>query len=159
MGTLRDLQLALQEKIEELRQRDELIDELEAELDEKDALIRKLQIELDKYRSVLISPGSPRTRQGLADDSVPRSPFTNHVGNLTNSNPTTPTPVTITAATASTTSTITRINHGAATHHLNSSTCGSELRPKRTAISAEPASIHSMHTLPFPAKRVAKSPA
>lgn len=157
MGTLRDLQLALQEKIEELRQRDELIDELEAELDEKDALIRKLQIELDKYRSVLISPGSPRTRQGLADDSVPRSPFTNHVGNHTSSNPTTTsTPVT---TTASTTSTITKINHGAATHHLNTSTCGSELRPKRTAISAEPASIHSMHTLPFPAKRVAKSPA
>ena len=53
MGTLRDLQLALQEKIEELRQRDELIDELESELDEKDALIQQLQNELDKYRSVL----------------------------------------------------------------------------------------------------------
>ena len=33
MGTLRDLQYALQEKIEELRQRDALIDELELELD------------------------------------------------------------------------------------------------------------------------------
>ncbi|PVD38920.1 hypothetical protein C0Q70_01545 [Pomacea canaliculata] len=75
MGTLRDLQLALQEKIEELRQRDELIDELEAELDEKDALIRKLQIELDKYRSVLISPGSPRTRQGLATTRSPAAPL------------------------------------------------------------------------------------
>lgn len=40
MGTLRDLQLALQEKIEELRQRDDLIDELEVELDEKDAVIQ-----------------------------------------------------------------------------------------------------------------------
>ncbi|KAH9487994.1 hypothetical protein Btru_066768 [Bulinus truncatus] len=55
MGTLRDLQLALQEKIEELRQRDDLIDELESELDEKESLIQRLQRELDKYRSVLPS--------------------------------------------------------------------------------------------------------
>ncbi|XP_035524477.1 cGMP-dependent protein kinase 1-like [Morone saxatilis] len=53
MGTLRDLQYALQEKIEELRQRDTLIDELELELDQKDELIQRLQNELDKYRSVL----------------------------------------------------------------------------------------------------------
>ena len=59
MGTLRDLQLALQEKIQELRQRDELIDELEAELDEKDTVIRTLQGELDKYRSVLTTPRTP----------------------------------------------------------------------------------------------------
>ncbi|KAJ1066921.1 hypothetical protein K5549_000621 [Capra hircus] len=57
MGTLRDLQYALQEKIEELRQRDALIDELELELDQKDELIQKLQNELDKYRSV------PRTKR------------------------------------------------------------------------------------------------
>lgn len=50
-GTLRDLQLALQLKIEELRQRDALIDELELELDTKDDLIRQLQVELDRYRS------------------------------------------------------------------------------------------------------------
>lgn len=50
-GTLRDLQLALQLKIEELRQRDALIDELELELDTKDDLIRQLQIELDRFRS------------------------------------------------------------------------------------------------------------
>lgn len=50
-GTLRDLQLALQLKIEELRQRDALIDELELELDTKDDLIRQLQIELDSHRS------------------------------------------------------------------------------------------------------------
>ncbi|XP_029639196.1 cGMP-dependent protein kinase 1 isoform X1 [Octopus sinensis] len=56
MGTLRDLQLALREKIEELRQRDVLIDELELDLDEKDEVIRKLQNELDKYRSVLKPP-------------------------------------------------------------------------------------------------------
>ncbi|TWW82029.1 cGMP-dependent protein kinase 1 [Takifugu flavidus] len=53
MGTLRDLQYALQLKIEELRQRDTLIDELELELDQKDELIQRLQNELDKYRSVL----------------------------------------------------------------------------------------------------------
>ncbi|XP_041825101.1 cGMP-dependent protein kinase 1-like isoform X2 [Melanotaenia boesemani] len=51
IGTLRDLQLALQLKIEELRQRDALIDELELELDTKDDLIRQLQIELDRHRN------------------------------------------------------------------------------------------------------------
>ena len=58
MGTLRDMQLSLQEKMEELRQRDELIDELESELDDKDELIKKLQNELDKYRSVLKPPST-----------------------------------------------------------------------------------------------------
>ncbi|XP_037547226.1 cGMP-dependent protein kinase 1 isoform X1 [Nematolebias whitei] len=53
MGTLRDLQYALQEKVQELRQRDALIDELELELDQKDELIQRLQNELDKYRSVI----------------------------------------------------------------------------------------------------------
>uniref|UniRef100_A0A8C9VH43 Protein kinase cGMP-dependent 1 n=1 Tax=Scleropages formosus TaxID=113540 RepID=A0A8C9VH43_SCLFO len=62
MGTLRDLQYALQEKIEELRQRDALIDELELELDQKDELIQKLQNELDKYRSVMI-PGTQQVRK------------------------------------------------------------------------------------------------
>lgn len=61
MGTLRDLQLALQEKIEELKQRDQLIDELESELDEKDNMIDKLQTELDKYRSIL----KPATEQNF----------------------------------------------------------------------------------------------
>lgn len=59
MGTLRDLQYALQEKIEELRQRDALIDELELELDQKDELIQKLQTELDKYRAVVRPAASP----------------------------------------------------------------------------------------------------
>ncbi|XP_034457431.1 cGMP-dependent protein kinase 1-like isoform X3 [Hippoglossus hippoglossus] len=49
-GTLRDLQLALQLKIEELRQRDALIDELELELDTKDDVIRQLQLEMDRHR-------------------------------------------------------------------------------------------------------------
>ncbi|XP_042564099.1 cGMP-dependent protein kinase 1-like [Clupea harengus] len=58
MGTLRDLQFALQLKIEELRQRDTLIDELELELDAKDDLIRRLQGELDRMRVTLGTPGS-----------------------------------------------------------------------------------------------------
>uniref|UniRef100_A0A8C9T620 cGMP-dependent protein kinase n=1 Tax=Scleropages formosus TaxID=113540 RepID=A0A8C9T620_SCLFO len=66
MGTLRDLQYALQEKIEELRQRDALIDELELELDQKDELIQKLQNELDKYRSVI----RPATQQVHNKQSV-----------------------------------------------------------------------------------------
>lgn len=57
-GTLRDLQLALQLKIEELRQRDALIDELELELDTKDDLIRQLQIELDSHRSSAQQPAN-----------------------------------------------------------------------------------------------------
>ncbi|XP_019745170.1 cGMP-dependent protein kinase 1-like [Hippocampus comes] len=57
MGTLRDLQFALQLKIEELRQRDTLIDELELELDTKDELIRRLQEELDRYRASVVLPG------------------------------------------------------------------------------------------------------
>uniref|UniRef100_A0A8C6WV42 Cyclic nucleotide-binding domain-containing protein n=1 Tax=Neogobius melanostomus TaxID=47308 RepID=A0A8C6WV42_9GOBI len=58
MGTLRDLQFALQLKIEELRQRDTLIDELELELDTKDELIRRLQEELDRYRATFSLPGT-----------------------------------------------------------------------------------------------------
>uniref|UniRef100_A0A3Q0R6L8 cGMP-dependent protein kinase n=1 Tax=Amphilophus citrinellus TaxID=61819 RepID=A0A3Q0R6L8_AMPCI len=58
MGTLRDLQFALQLKIEELRQRDTLIDELELELDTKDELIRRLQEELDRYRTTVSLPGA-----------------------------------------------------------------------------------------------------
>ncbi|XP_033181368.1 cGMP-dependent protein kinase 1-like isoform X2 [Mastacembelus armatus] len=58
-GTLRDLQLALQLKIEELRQRDALIDELELELDTKDDLIRQLQMELDRHRSSSQLPACP----------------------------------------------------------------------------------------------------
>ncbi|KAG7217999.1 hypothetical protein INR49_020713 [Caranx melampygus] len=66
MGTLRDLQYALQEKIEELRQRDALIDELELELDQKDELIQRLQNELDKYRSVI----RPATAQQVQAQQV-----------------------------------------------------------------------------------------
>ncbi|XP_040032630.1 protein kinase cGMP-dependent 1b isoform X4 [Gasterosteus aculeatus] len=71
MGTLRDLQYALQEKIEELRQRDTLIDELELELDQKDELIQRLQTELDKYRSVL-RPATAQQVQAQQQNLVPQ---------------------------------------------------------------------------------------
>lgn len=64
MGTLRDLQFALQLKIEELRQRDTLIDELELELDTKDELIRRLQEELDRYRANVPLPGASAAGAG-----------------------------------------------------------------------------------------------
>lgn len=64
MGTLRDLQFALQLKIEELRQRDTLIDELELELDTKDELIRRLQEELDRYRATVNLPGPSEAGAG-----------------------------------------------------------------------------------------------
>uniref|UniRef100_A0A8C7GMA7 cAMP-dependent protein kinase type II-alpha regulatory subunit n=1 Tax=Oncorhynchus kisutch TaxID=8019 RepID=A0A8C7GMA7_ONCKI len=64
MGTLRDLQFALQLKIEELRQRDTLIDELELELDAKDDLIRRLQGELDRYRATITPPESSGAIEG-----------------------------------------------------------------------------------------------
>jgi len=47
LGTLRDLQLALQLKVEELRQRDALIDELELELDAQDLQLHRLQLDQD----------------------------------------------------------------------------------------------------------------
>ncbi|XP_033986660.1 cGMP-dependent protein kinase 1-like [Trematomus bernacchii] len=65
-GTLRDLQLALQLKIEELRQRDALIDDLELELDTKDDLIRLLQEELDRQRGGQQSGGG----RGAEDTGV-----------------------------------------------------------------------------------------
>ena len=71
MGTLRDPQLALQVKIEELRQRDQLIDELELDLDEKDALIQRLQTELDKYRSIMRRPFDGNSSWTSSDDSGP----------------------------------------------------------------------------------------
>nr|XP_033934115.1 cGMP-dependent protein kinase 1-like [Pseudochaenichthys georgianus] len=63
-GTLRDLQLALQLKIEELRQRDALIDDLELELDTKDDLIRRLQDDLDRQRGGQQSGGGGRGGRG-----------------------------------------------------------------------------------------------
>ncbi|RUS72017.1 hypothetical protein EGW08_020223 [Elysia chlorotica] len=95
MGTLRDLQLALQEKIEELRQRDSLIDELEGELDEKESLIQRLQTELDKYRSILpsatgtaVGTPSPHRPGSRSPGSTFLSPATKgRLGLLTNGSP------------------------------------------------------------------------
>ncbi|KAM9391496.1 cGMP-dependent protein kinase 1 [Pholidichthys leucotaenia] len=69
MGTLRDLQYALQLKIEELRQRDTLIDELELELDTKDELIRRLQEELDRYRTAVPLPGASAAGAAQNEDN------------------------------------------------------------------------------------------
>ncbi|XP_034534332.1 cGMP-dependent protein kinase 1-like [Notolabrus celidotus] len=78
-GTLRDLQLALQLKIEELRQRDSLIDELELELDTKDDLIRQLQVELDRHRSAPTQTAntgetSPSTGAAVQPPAAPDEP-------------------------------------------------------------------------------------
>lgn len=69
MATLRELQAALRSKLVELRQRDELLDELEEELDSKDAVIQALCEELDKYRSILDSSMGP----GGATTTAPRT--------------------------------------------------------------------------------------
>ena len=53
MGSLRDLQQALQQKDSEIKMRDSRISVLEQELKKKDETIRNLNRELDKYRSVL----------------------------------------------------------------------------------------------------------
>ncbi|TDH02479.1 hypothetical protein EPR50_G00173060 [Perca flavescens] len=77
-GTLRDLQLALQLKIEELRQRDSLIDELELELDTKDDLIRQLQVELDRHRSAsrhaANAADTPSTGEAVQTPAAPDEP-------------------------------------------------------------------------------------
>lgn len=72
MGSLRELQHALQEKNSELKMKDSRIMALEQELRRKDELVRRLESELDKYRSVL-QPNVPsavgRTRnqrQGIS---------------------------------------------------------------------------------------------
>lgn len=70
MGTLRDLQFALQLKIEELRQRDTLIDELELELDTKDELIRRLQEELDRYRATVSVSGPCGANAGTENTTM-----------------------------------------------------------------------------------------
>uniref|UniRef100_A0A3Q1GGG4 cAMP-dependent protein kinase type II-alpha regulatory subunit n=1 Tax=Acanthochromis polyacanthus TaxID=80966 RepID=A0A3Q1GGG4_9TELE len=71
MRVLMDLQLALQLKIEELRQRDALIDELELELDTKDDLIRQLQVELDRHRKQTASTDEPQRTKRQAISAEP----------------------------------------------------------------------------------------
>ncbi|GFO04262.1 cGMP-dependent protein kinase 1 [Plakobranchus ocellatus] len=132
MGTLRDLQLALQEKIEELRQRDSLIDELEGELDEKDSLIQRLQTELDKYRSILPSATSAATQ------SNPRSKLQGSPGSHKSASGSTflnQTP---------------RGHHGLTNGGVAAGGCGAVLkeeRTKRLAISAEPAVFNPQQLL------------
>ena len=132
MGTLRDLQLALQQKIEELRQRDALIDELELELDEKDALIQKLQTELDKYRSIL----KPAT---IVAPPPPPQPGPQLGPQPTNNSQPPPPPAP-------------PLPEGEGTNHLNSNP-----RTKRTAISAEPASSRTAQELQTCLRRIPKS--
>uniref|UniRef100_A0AAZ3Q4M6 cGMP-dependent protein kinase n=1 Tax=Oncorhynchus tshawytscha TaxID=74940 RepID=A0AAZ3Q4M6_ONCTS len=74
MGTLRDLQFALQLKIEELRQRDSLIDELELELDTKDDLIRQLQTELDRHRNAPQHAGATGSTENTGPGLSPPVP-------------------------------------------------------------------------------------
>lgn len=69
MATLREFQIALQEKIEQLRQRDDIIYDLETELAEKDAIIDRLQFELGRIRCLLSggnvnSPGVASSTNG-----------------------------------------------------------------------------------------------
>ena len=75
MASLRQLQLCLREKIEEVRQRDQLIDELEAELDEKDILVQKLYNELDKYRAIVRHYSSSPPEIGEPPSSRPTNGF------------------------------------------------------------------------------------
>ncbi|XP_057314487.1 cGMP-dependent protein kinase 1-like isoform X1 [Hydractinia symbiolongicarpus] len=69
MGSLKDLQQALQQKDNEIKTKDSRISILEQELKKKDETIRNLNRELDKYRSVLqpttTTTAANKTRQRL----------------------------------------------------------------------------------------------
>uniref|UniRef100_A0A914XKX9 cGMP-dependent protein kinase n=1 Tax=Plectus sambesii TaxID=2011161 RepID=A0A914XKX9_9BILA len=58
MATLREFQIALQDKLEEIVQRDEIIDDLEREIAEKDRKIESLMLELGKYRTLVSNSSS-----------------------------------------------------------------------------------------------------
>lgn len=69
MGSLRELQHALQEKNTEMKMKDSRILSLEQELKRRNEIIRRLESELDKYRSVLQPAVATRTRnqrQGIS---------------------------------------------------------------------------------------------
>ncbi|XP_077479121.1 cGMP-dependent protein kinase 1-like isoform X2 [Stigmatopora argus] len=77
-GLLRDLQVALQLKIQELIERDALIDELELELDAKDLLIGRLRTELERRCGAVLggapettSPDEPQRTKRLAISAEP----------------------------------------------------------------------------------------
>lgn len=59
MSSLRDLQRSLALKMEEVKQRDELIVSLEREIKQRDRQIRGMQAELDKFKQIL----KPMTQQ------------------------------------------------------------------------------------------------
>ena len=59
MTSLRDLQRSLAVKIEEVKQRDSLIDSLEREIRARDSTIKNMQAELDKFKQIL----KPMTQQ------------------------------------------------------------------------------------------------
>lgn len=61
MGSVRDLNHALQQKDSEIKMKDSRILILEQELKKKDEAIQKLNRELDKYRSVLQPSGQAAT--------------------------------------------------------------------------------------------------
>ncbi len=60
MATLREFQFALQEKLELLRQRDELIADMRAEMLVKDDQIQSMKAELGKYRALVLNNASLR---------------------------------------------------------------------------------------------------
>ena len=70
MGSLRELQHALQEKNSEVKMKDCRILGLEQELKRRNEIIRRMEMELDKYRSVLQPSVATRPtrnqRQGIS---------------------------------------------------------------------------------------------
>jgi len=74
MGSLRELQHALQEKNTEMKMKDSRILALEQELKRRNEIIRRLESELDKYRSVLQPAVATRTRnRGQGISAEPQS--------------------------------------------------------------------------------------
>lgn len=73
MGSLRELQHALQEKNTEMKMKDSRILSLEQELKRRNEIIRRLESELDKYRSVLQPAVATRARQRQGISAEPQS--------------------------------------------------------------------------------------
>ncbi len=59
MSSLRELQQSLASRMEEVKQRDALIQHLEREIQSRDRQIRGMQAELDKFKQIL----KPMTQQ------------------------------------------------------------------------------------------------
>ena len=53
MATVQELKILLNQKIDDINKKDEMIKFLEQEMDEKDALIRHLKNEIDKFKQVV----------------------------------------------------------------------------------------------------------